>query len=394
MDSISQISSTSRLHTTSTASNPNNAIATIKGFLSSLFVLLMFSVIIVTIIIVEPRHLAGNVTSLTVGPERRMAFNLTQSEASFDFGKGSHAYGRAGGVRHFLYGKLPEMATNRLTEPSRAQANYLHYECGKPDLNTNGNEIVETGRYQNTTWNKFPWAVRIVVKSKSHEDLIGVCSGSFITQQWVLTARHCYVHDKDFKFLVMIPNQDETPELIEIDSVHPYPGYDDIYNQNDFMLIKLKHFPKTPTHPVCLPNIDVIPATGRLCVFAGWPGGYIDSSNLEEMWVELDDPNSCQSRYCGIKYDVNKNICDKTMPGRQDFPVDEDHCHGFSGSALTCHEHGRWVAYGVLNWSGARCDVTKGRGYALTSTRLDWICCFVLHIKWGPCLHIKCGQMV
>ena len=37
------------------------------------------------------------------------------------------------GVKHFFYGKLPEMGRHRFTEPNLNEANYLRYKCGLSD---------------------------------------------------------------------------------------------------------------------------------------------------------------------------------------------------------------------------------------------------------------------
>ena len=45
-----------------------------------------------------------------------------------------------------------------------------------------------------------------------------------------------------------------------------------------------------------------------LCSFSS------DATMLEAMWVKIEHPNKCQWRYCGLKYDVNANLCDVELP--------------------------------------------------------------------------------
>ncbi|CAK8692896.1 mastin-like isoform X2 [Clavelina lepadiformis] len=359
-----------------------------KSLVAAAFVGIAFAAVCFTAVFVGPC-----IRRSTHSRRRPRIFNFSQDAyASYDNETRSRPYGFAGGVKHFIFGDLPTMNESRLTEPNSSEALYLQYECGKSSKIFDSGTNFTLGLYEPAQSSAFPWLVRIVAKQNTTADdgnaswnEVGICGAVLIRPLWVMTARHCYEDDGFRRTVVAYGPDGHVSRSTEHDRLIGYPGYDDVFNQHDVLLIKLKDRLALTEMPLCLPNLNVIPETGRICMYAGWSGGDVDSSAFMEMWVEIEDPTKCQSRYCGLKYDVNNNICDRKISTDTPNATSGEICHGLSGSPLMCHEHGRWVSYGILNWSGPNCDLTAGRGYALLSTRMSWICDQVEVPDWPPC---------
>nr|XP_039260341.1 uncharacterized protein LOC120336675 [Styela clava] len=172
------------------------------------------------------------------------------------------------GVHDFLFGYLPEMDSGRIRDkPDKRLADYLTYQCGGKyveDQKLKGNKGCS---------NTFPWLVSIAILNPNYSDasmaprdlaqrnrkirnnetairrVIGVCGGVLIATNWVLTAHHCVSKYRYLKVVVYgrdnIENVTGVRNFVsEIQSVYFYPHYDDVTNQHDIALLKLRN----PSH--------------------------------------------------------------------------------------------------------------------------------------------------
>ncbi|XP_077966315.1 serine protease 28-like isoform X2 [Styela clava] len=339
------------------------------------------------------------------------------------------------GVHDFLFGYLPEMDSGRIRDkPDKRLADYLTYQCGGKyveDQKLKGNKGCS---------NTFPWLVSIAILNPNYSDasmaprdlaqrnrkirnnetairrVIGVCGGVLIATNWVLTAHHCVSKYRYLKVVVYgrdnIENVTGVRNFVsEIQSVYFYPHYDDVTNQHDIALLKLRGDIATTycVQSACLPNYNVIPNTGERCQYAGWrvriKSGNLTTATrfnyesvtqltnapLRQFNVTIEDPTNCQRKYRRLKYDVNYNICDTDTKINKttSFLYRAKHpCSGYSGGPLMCFENNRWVVYGIVNWGEESCD--GGRGYALVSTRIKWICC-ITRLQIKHCQQFRCS---
>ncbi|XP_052077253.1 atrial natriuretic peptide-converting enzyme-like [Mytilus californianus] len=256
----------------------------------------------------------------------------------------------------------------------------LPRECGEQSPNlmlpfVAGGDIATLGQW--------PWIVSLSYLGRSF------CSGTLISEDWVVTAGHC----------VAIPgshNFTENPHYIEVllgsvkrlrgqgtsrhvDKVihHPrltWTGIGPIYYD-----VALIHLEKSVTYtdyilPACLPKADF--SSFSNCYLAGW--GYISSNqditvqDLREAKLHVLSDEECRTNTVPSEQEVNTNI---TYCAGYKFGVISG-CQGDSGSPMMCEDHmGKWKLAGVMSSGAAMCGTFTNTANRFTklSTMMEWI---------------------
>ena len=104
------------------------------------------------------------------------------------------------------------------------------------------------------------------------------CGGSFIAENWVVTAHHCiidafYVELFSGKTFLDGKNDIEPSEFEIIDIItHPDAiNHPKFVHLNDIVLLKVKHkVGSFMPRPICMPEDGEIPREGDKCYVAGW----------------------------------------------------------------------------------------------------------------------------
>ncbi|KAH0626599.1 hypothetical protein JD844_001677 [Phrynosoma platyrhinos] len=248
--------------------------------------------------------------------------------------------------------------------------------CGKQGFL---NRIVGGKDSQDGEW---PWQVSIKLNGEHH------CGGSLITDQWVVTASHCFkLVDSPSKFTVLLGARklsNPGPHSITtgVKCIVPNPEYEaGDMRSGDIALVQLDRpveFSNWIT-PICVPDANVNFQPGLKCWVTGWGDvqgreRYLTSDTLQKLEVPIISTNACNALYHqgsgepkstkDIKMDM---ICAGFAAGQQDA------CQGDSGGPLACQMGESWVLAGVVSWGEGCAQKNRPGVYARVTSYQPWI---------------------
>uniref|UniRef100_G1U4L8 Serine protease 27 n=1 Tax=Oryctolagus cuniculus TaxID=9986 RepID=G1U4L8_RABIT len=174
----------------------------------------------------------------------------------------------------------------------------LLFACGRPRML---NRMVGG---QDALAGEWPWQVSIQ-RNGSH-----FCGGSLISEQWVLTAAHCFpdTSDTSLYWVLLGARQLVRPgphaQYARVRRVESNPLYQGMASSADLALVELAE-PVTFTNyilPVCVPDSSVVFETGTNCWVTGWgsPSEQDRLPNprvLQKLAVPIIDTPKCNLLY-------------------------------------------------------------------------------------------------
>ncbi|XP_031464690.1 coagulation factor XI-like [Phasianus colchicus] len=221
---------------------------------------------------------------------------------------------------------------------------------------------------------EWPWQVSLHVKLSRRRHL---CGGSIISNQWILTAAHCFMSVQNpniWRVYAGVLKQSEITEdtpFFRVEEIIIHPQYNSAQTGYDIALLKLdKAMNFTDLQlPICLPSKEEASMLYTDCWVIGW--GYRKERGrvediLQKVTVPLMSKEECQARYRKRRID-DKEICAGYDEGGKDA------CKGDSGGPLSCRHEEVWYLVGITSW-GEGCARPRQPGvYTKVVEFSDWI---------------------
>nr|XP_011447092.3 zinc metalloproteinase nas-39-like [Crassostrea gigas] len=242
--------------------------------------------------------------------------------------------------------------------------------CGIPAISPSlGNSRIVGGK--EATPGSWPWQASIVYGSfKDH-----MCGGTLISDQWVVTAGHCFEDDRSTSsWHVVLGNHhlnrhDSHQIVVGVSKVLVHERYDQDTTENDITLLKLA----TPVtlndyvNIVCLPKRTV--SSGQHCYITGFGDtmGTCCHDVLKQAEIPIIDVTRCNSTRYTDGQVFNTNICAGLDKGGIDT------CQGDSGGPLVCNIDGKWQLEGVTSWGVGCADPMSPGVYTKVFDYVNWI---------------------
>jgi len=244
--------------------------------------------------------------------------------------------------------------------------------CGDPAIKAS--RIIGGKEARPGSW---PWQI-LLLRNK-----FGMCGGTLIHPEWVITAAHCIYREKDSpeKFTVRVgEHYNGRKEGFEVDIAVErmilHPDYSKKLHNNDIALLKLSRPAQlnSHVHPACLSSGD--PPIGAQCYITGWGKifrrGFM-YPKLQQGRLPVVSNEDCAARN---SKNLHIQITDAMLcAGKKTGSWGKvSGCHGDSGGPFVCKNGGRWELQGVVSWGSPDCDILKAyQVFARVSHFKAWI---------------------
>ncbi|XP_076019529.1 chymotrypsin-like elastase family member 2A [Genypterus blacodes] len=245
------------------------------------------------------------------------------------------------------------------------------YGCGLPTFPPVVTRVVGGEDVRPNSW---PW--QISLQYNRDGKWRHTCGGTLISEQWVLTAAHCF---RGWQYRVALGKHylKETEEgavFMNTATIVVHEKWNPFFIRNDIALIKLET-PVTFSDTVmaaCLPAAGVVLPHNEPCYVTGW--GHIDtggpSSNiLQQALLPVVDHATCSKPDWMGNHVTTNMVCaggDGVVSG----------CNGDSGGPLNCQSaDGAWEVHGALSFGpGTGCNFFKKPSvFTGISSFISWI---------------------
>ena len=239
--------------------------------------------------------------------------------------------------------------------------------CGRPAGQASGRIV----NGSDSSPGAHPWAVQIWLRKKIF------CSGTLITNTFVVSAAHCFNKLRPSEFRLVLGNdrtdrKSPNQESRRIENLFMRKDFVVRTYNNDIALIQMERkvvFTKY-IRPICLPELNE-DYSGEMATIIGWGRQNYNGklpNHLKEAKVPVLPQEKCKYRSRHLAKEITENML---CAGYDDAHIDA--CQGDSGGPLIKNEKSSKKLIGIVSW-GIECAKVGYPGvYTRLGNYLPWI---------------------
>ncbi|XP_040339480.1 suppressor of tumorigenicity 14 protein [Herpailurus yagouaroundi] len=231
---------------------------------------------------------------------------------------------------------------------------------------------------KNADEGEWPWQVSLHALGQGH-----VCGASIISPKWMVSAAHCFIDDKGFKYsdhtlwTAFLGLHDQSKrsasgvQELGLKRIISHPYFNDFTFDYDIALLELEQPAEysSTVRPICLPEASHTFPTGKAIWVTGWGHTQEGGSSaliLQKGEIRVINQTTCESLL--PQQITPRMMCVGYLSGGVDA------CQGDSGGPLSSVEaDGRIFQAGVVSWGEGCAQRDKPGVYTRLPVFRDWI---------------------